>query len=229
MANAETMMYWDDQEKLQDGYEAAVASAMEELFLAEAQIYVGTLEQAGQASMTVPEISADVVEAYIKSTALLALISLLVSQNAHHTAQGAPVLDMPDIDALAQEAIADASRDIVDILATSQDLAKTSDIVSTTNRAVTAATRRAEHAAKKASDKLARIRLLSGTKTWMSRRDNKVRETHRLLDGVTVDIDAPFFTATGARLMFPGDTTAPIKEWINCRCWADYAYVDETS
>lgn len=227
MTDAETMMYRDDQEKLQDGYEAAVASAMEELFLAEAQIYAGTLEQAGQASMTVPKIGADVIEAYIKSSALLALISLLVSQNAHHTAQGAPVLDMPDIDALAQEAIADASRDIVDILTTSKDMAEASEIATTTDSTVTAASRRAEHAARKASDKLARIRLLKGTKTWMSRRDNKVRETHRTLDGVTVDIEAPFFTSSGARLMFPGDTTAPIREWINCRCWADYTYVDE--
>lgn len=53
---------------------------------------------------------------------------------------------------------------------------------------------------------------------WMTRLDSRVRETHRLLEGVTRPTGEPFVTRGGARLMYPGDPTAPIEEWIRCRC-----------
>lgn len=58
------------------------------------------------------------------------------------------------------------------------------------------------------------------TKTWDSSGDNRVRETHREMDGQTVQMDEPFTTLNGAKLMFPGDSSlgAPADEIIACRC-----------
>jgi hypothetical protein len=58
------------------------------------------------------------------------------------------------------------------------------------------------------------------TRIWDSAGDNRVRPSHRALDGQRVKLDEPFVTATGARMMHPGDTTlgAPGKEVIGCRC-----------
>jgi len=61
-------------------------------------------------------------------------------------------------------------------------------------------------------------RLGFGYKRWVSRDDEKVRATHHLLDGVVMHRDAKFKTQSGALLDRPGDQTAPIGEWINCRC-----------
>lgn len=55
-------------------------------------------------------------------------------------------------------------------------------------------------------------------KRWVSRGDARVRETHRHLDGQTVHRNDYFKSQSGALLDRPGDTTAPIGEWINCRC-----------
>ena len=54
-------------------------------------------------------------------------------------------------------------------------------------------------------------------KRWVTRHDDRVRSSHEALDGVSVPIDQPF-QAEGGALMFPGDRSAPIGEWINCRC-----------
>ncbi len=55
-------------------------------------------------------------------------------------------------------------------------------------------------------------------KQWVSMDDNRVRETHQVLDGQTVEVDEPFVSPSGAQLMFPGDPAAPPDETINCRC-----------
>lgn len=59
------------------------------------------------------------------------------------------------------------------------------------------------------------------TKTWDSSGDGRVRDSHDKMDGQTVQIDQPFLTPTGARLMHPLDRSlgAPASEIINCRCW----------
>lgn len=54
-------------------------------------------------------------------------------------------------------------------------------------------------------------------KTWHSRHDDRVRNTHHLLDGVTVPLASEFKTPT-ASLRYPGDKLAPPSERINCRC-----------
>ena len=58
------------------------------------------------------------------------------------------------------------------------------------------------------------------TKVWRSAGDGNVRHTHAALNRETVDKDEAFVSPTGARLMYPGDTSmgAPASEIVNCRC-----------
>ena len=54
---------------------------------------------------------------------------------------------------------------------------------------------------------------------WISRGDPKVRKLHRTLHGRVRPPGTPFHTwPDGATLNYPGDPTAPIDSWINCRC-----------
>lgn len=55
------------------------------------------------------------------------------------------------------------------------------------------------------------------TKTWRTRKDQKVREAHRSLDGKTVKLEDGF-TAGDDVLRFPGDPLAPPSLTMNCRC-----------
>ena len=59
------------------------------------------------------------------------------------------------------------------------------------------------------------------TKTWHTMQDDKVRDTHVYLDGVTIPIDAEFYSFRGGSTMFPGQWGIP-EEDINCRCWLTY-------
>ena len=54
---------------------------------------------------------------------------------------------------------------------------------------------------------------------WSASGDNRVRESHREMDGQKVGWDEPFTTPGGASLMFPGDPNGPAEEVINCRCY----------
>lgn len=51
-------------------------------------------------------------------------------------------------------------------------------------------------------------------KTWMATLDSRTRDSHRLLDGLTVPLDEEFMDG----LMYPGDPDGPDEEIINCRC-----------
>ena len=57
------------------------------------------------------------------------------------------------------------------------------------------------------------------SKTWWTAQDNKVRESHAEVHGVTVPFDEPFEVGDSL-LMFPGDTSlgAGADEIANCRC-----------
>lgn len=57
---------------------------------------------------------------------------------------------------------------------------------------------------------------------WDSAGDDRVRWSHRKMDGQRVGLDEPFTTPSGAKMRFPGDTSlgAPGKEIIMCRCRA---------
>lgn len=60
-------------------------------------------------------------------------------------------------------------------------------------------------------------------KTWLTLQDDRVRDTHRAVQGRTVELNEPFIVG-GARMMYPGDASlgAPIRELANCRCSAQY-------
>lgn len=58
---------------------------------------------------------------------------------------------------------------------------------------------------------------LSGTKTWASHHDERVRPAHLAADEETVDLDARFLVG-GFPMLYPGDPAAPPALRINCRC-----------
>lgn len=55
-------------------------------------------------------------------------------------------------------------------------------------------------------------------KTWHTMGDDKVRDLHEVLDGVTAPIDGYFYTYTGDRAMQPGGFEDPEGN-VNCRCF----------
>lgn len=57
--------------------------------------------------------------------------------------------------------------------------------------------------------------------TWVSMRDEKVRDSHQELDGVERTVGDEFKPG----LKFPRDPNAPIEEKINCRCWLMVAQI----
>lgn len=59
-------------------------------------------------------------------------------------------------------------------------------------------------------------------KEWITAQDDRVRETHRNLDGVIVPFGQAF-NVGAAQLMFPRQQGGPPQEVINCRCvWLEY-------
>lgn len=59
------------------------------------------------------------------------------------------------------------------------------------------------------------------TKTWVTMRDPKVRDTHDYLEGQTIGIDEDFYTYTGAHGPAPGMFGDPGED-VNCRCELQY-------
>lgn len=55
-------------------------------------------------------------------------------------------------------------------------------------------------------------------KMWLSMRDDRVRDSHKNLDGQIVGINEHFRTIKGNLLLYPGDPSAPPGEVVNCRC-----------
>lgn len=60
------------------------------------------------------------------------------------------------------------------------------------------------------------------SKTWNTMADPKVRDTHAYLEGVTVPIDAEFYSFNGDSTYYPGQWGIA-EEDINCRCWLTYS------
>lgn len=58
-------------------------------------------------------------------------------------------------------------------------------------------------------------------KVWDATGDARTRTTHAILDGQKKPIDEPFTSLSGARLLYPGDTSlgAPAAEIVQCRCY----------
>ena len=64
-------------------------------------------------------------------------------------------------------------------------------------------------------------------KVWFSMEDDRVRPTHAEANGQSVAVDEKF-TVGGSKMDHPGDMTAPIEEWINCRCVIGLVRQDES-
>ncbi|MFI5409134.1 phage minor head protein [Kaistia sp. UC242_56] len=67
-----------------------------------------------------------------------------------------------------------------------------------------------------------KIRVEDVTKIWRSAGDNRVRHTHRALNGKKVPMEGVFQSPSGAVLRFPCDPRAPISEISGCRCVVSY-------
>ena len=60
------------------------------------------------------------------------------------------------------------------------------------------------------------------TKTWHTMEDDRVRDTHYWLEGVSAPIDGEFYNYKGESTMFPGEWGIA-EEDCNCRCWVTYS------
>jgi hypothetical protein len=56
--------------------------------------------------------------------------------------------------------------------------------------------------------------------TWRTQQDDRVREMHVPMHGVTVAAGQPFIVG-GYPLQYPGQPVGPPDVWINCRCFLD--------
>jgi hypothetical protein len=58
------------------------------------------------------------------------------------------------------------------------------------------------------------------TGTWGATGDRRTRDTHQEMNGQNRKFGTPFVSPSGARLMYPGDTSlgAGPEEIVNCRC-----------
>lgn len=55
-------------------------------------------------------------------------------------------------------------------------------------------------------------------KRWYTMKDDRVREQHRYLEGMTVGLHDRFFTDDGDSALFPGGFSTPENN-VNCRCF----------
>lgn len=59
-------------------------------------------------------------------------------------------------------------------------------------------------------------------KTWNTMGDEKVRDLHDYLDGMTIPIDAEFYTYNGDHAYYPSQFGVA-EEDCNCRCWVTFS------
>ena len=59
-------------------------------------------------------------------------------------------------------------------------------------------------------------------KTWNTMGDERVRDTHAYLEGVTVPMDAEFYSYNGNSTYYPGQWGIA-EEDCGCRCWLTYS------
>jgi hypothetical protein len=55
-------------------------------------------------------------------------------------------------------------------------------------------------------------------KTWITARDNRVRDTHLAMEGKETGLKDPFMVGEGVSLQWPGDPAGPPEEICRCRC-----------
>ena len=59
-------------------------------------------------------------------------------------------------------------------------------------------------------------------KTWGTMLDDRVRDTHEYLEGVTIPIEAEFYSFRGGSTLYPGQWGIP-EEDCNCRCYLTFS------
>ena len=59
-------------------------------------------------------------------------------------------------------------------------------------------------------------------KTWHTLVDDRVRDSHFWLEGVSAPIDGEFYNYKGESTMYPGEWGIA-EEDVNCRCWVTYS------
>ena len=59
-------------------------------------------------------------------------------------------------------------------------------------------------------------------KTWHTMLDDRVRDSHFWLEGVSAPIDGEFHNYKGESTMYPGEWGIA-EEDVNCRCWVTYS------
>lgn len=59
-------------------------------------------------------------------------------------------------------------------------------------------------------------------KTWNTMLDNRVRDTHQYLEGVTIPLEAEFYSYLGNKTLYPGQWGAA-EEDCGCRCWLTFS------
>lgn len=59
-------------------------------------------------------------------------------------------------------------------------------------------------------------------KTWRTKNDGKVRDTHDYLEGMTVRLGERFYTWNGDSSEYPGQFGIPSED-VNCRCVVEYS------
>lgn len=64
-------------------------------------------------------------------------------------------------------------------------------------------------------------------KRWNSNRDGKVRDSHIESLIAVVPVDQPFILPSGSRGMYPGDSSLPAADSINCRCFSTPVFEGE--
>lgn len=66
------------------------------------------------------------------------------------------------------------------------------------------------------------VRAGATNKTWVTMLDDRVRDTHQYLHGVTVPIYGYFYSSAGGQTQYPGQWGIP-EEDCNCRCWLTFS------
>lgn len=64
-------------------------------------------------------------------------------------------------------------------------------------------------------------------KQWVTEHDDRVRESHRTLNGDVRLVIEPFWTTEGP-IRYPGDPLGPPMEVVGCRCWIRIVGTGET-
>lgn len=66
-------------------------------------------------------------------------------------------------------------------------------------------------------------------KVWITAGDEKVRKSHEILDGKSIDAEDMFVTGLGSRMRYAGDMEngAKLEDVINCRCTVVYKFNTE--